>query len=153
MIRRAEHRDTEKIMDLLLQVLMVHHNGRPDYFKPNCRKYTDAELAAIIDDDTRPIFVCDEDGVKGYAFCVIQETKGDNSRCDMKTLYIDDLCVDENERGNHVGKKLYEYVKKYAKEIGCYNLTLNVWECNPSARAFYDKQGLTPLKTTLETIL
>ena len=153
MIRRAEHRDTEKIMDLLLQVLMVHHNGRPDYFKPNCRKYTDAELAEIIDDDTRPIFVCDEDGVKGYAFCVIQETKGDNSRCDMKTLYIDDLCVDENERGKHIGKKLYEHVKKYAKEIGCYNLTLNVWECNPSARAFYDKQGLTPLKTTLETIL
>ena len=153
MIRRAEHRDTEKIMDLLLQVLTVHHNGRPDYFKPNCRKYTDAELAAIIDDDTRPIFVYDDSSVKGYAFCVIQETKGDNVRCDMKTLYIDDLCVDENERGNHVGKSLYEHVKKYAKEIGCYNLTLNVWECNPSARAFYDKQGLTPLKTTLETIL
>ena len=153
MIRRAEHKDAEKIMDLLLQVLMVHQSGRPDYFKPNCRKYTDAELAAIIDDDTRPIFVCDEDGVKGYAFCMIEETKGDNVRCDMKTLYIDDLCVDERERGKHVGKKLYEHVKKYAKEIGCYNLTLNVWECNPSARAFYDKQGLTPLKTTLETIL
>ena len=153
MIRRAEHKDAEKIMDLLLQVLMVHQSGRPDYFKPNCRKYTDAELAAIIDDDTRPIFVYDEDGVKGYAFCVIQEIKGNNACYDMKTLYIDDLCVDENERGKHVGKALYEHVKKYAKEIGCYNLTLNVWECNPSARAFYDKQGLKPLKTTLETIL
>ncbi len=153
MIRRAEHKDTDGIMNLLLQVLTVHHNGRPDYFKPNCRKYTEAELAEIIDDDTRPIFVYDDGGVKGYAFCVMQETKGDNVRCDMKTLYIDDLCVDERSRGKHIGKSLYEHVKKYAKDKGCYNLTLNVWECNPSARAFYDKQGLKPLKTTLETIL
>lgn len=153
MIRRAEHKDTDGIMNLLLQVLTVHHNGRPDYFKPNCRKYTKGELAEIIDDDTRPIFVYDDGVVKGYAFCVMQETKGDNVRCDMKTLYIDDLCVDERSRGKHIGKSLYEYVKKYAKDKGCYNLTLNVWECNPSARAFYDKQGLKPLKTTLETIL
>lgn len=153
MIRRAEHKDTDGIMNLLLQVLTVHHNGRPDYFKPNCRKYTEGELAEIIDDDTRPIFVYDDGGVKGYAFCVMQETKGDNVRCDMKTLYIDDLCVDERSRGEHIGKSLYEHVKKYAKDEGCYNLTLNVWECNPSARAFYDKQGLKPLKTTLETIL
>ena len=153
MIRRAEHKDADGIMNLLLQVLTVHHNGRPDYFKPNCRKYTEGELTKIIDDDTRPIFVYDDGGVKGYAFCVMQETKGDNVRCDMKTLYIDDLCVDERSRGKHIGKSLYEHVKKYAKDEGCYNLTLNVWECNPSARAFYDKQGLKPLKTTLETIL
>lgn len=153
MIRRAEHKDTDGIMNLLLQVLTVHHNGRPDYFKPNCRKYTEAELADIIDDDTRPIFVYDDGGVKGYAFCMMQETKGDNVRCDMKTLYIDDLCVDERSRGKHIGRSLYEHVKKYAKDEGCYNLTLNVWECNPSAHAFYDKQGLKPLKTTLETIL
>ncbi len=153
MIRRAEHKDTDGIMNLLLQVLTVHHNGRPDYFKPNCRKYTEGELAEIIDDDTRPIFVYDDGGVKGYAFCVMQETKGDNVRCDMKTLYIDDLCVDERSRGKHIGKSLYEHVKKYAKDEGCYNVTLNVWECNPLARAFYDKQGLKPLKTTLETIL
>ena len=143
MIRRAEHKDTDGIMNLLLQVLTVHHNG----------KYTEGELAEIIDDDTRPIFVYDDGGVKGYAFCVMQETKGDNVRCDMKTLYIDDLCVDERSRGEHIGRSLYEHVKKYAKDEGCYNLTLNVWECNPSARAFYDKQELKPLKTTLETIL
>ena len=152
-IRRAEERDIEKIDDLLLQVLTVHHNGRPDLFKSNCRKYTDAELRELIKDDTRPIFVAEDSEVRGYAFCVIKETKNNNVLTDRKTLYIDDLCVDENERGNHVGKSLYEHVKKYAKEIGCYNLTLNVWECNPSAHAFYDKQGLTPLKTTLETIL
>lgn len=152
-IRRADKRDMEKIKDLLNQVLTVHHNGRPDLFKANCRKYTDSELLELIKDDTRPIFVADEDGVLGYAFCVIKETKNNNILTDIKTLYIDDLCVDENIRGKHVGTALFEYVKQYAKEIGCYNVTLNVWSCNESAQQFYEKQGLKPQKTTLETIL
>lgn len=154
LVRRAEKRDAEKIIDLLNQVLTVHHNGRPDLFKANCRKYTDSELAELIADDMRPIFVGEENGaVLGYAFCVIQETKNNNILADMKTLYIDDLCVDAMARGKHIGSTIYEYVKNYAKEIGCYNLTLNVWACNKGAQAFYEKQGLVPQKTTLETIL
>ena len=152
-IRRADKRDMDKIKDLLNQVLTVHHNGRPDLFKANCRKYTDSELEELIKDDACPIFVADEDGVLGYAFCVIKETKNNNILADIKTLYIDDLCVDENIRGKHVGTALYNYVKEYAKEIGCYNVTLNVWSCNESAQHFYERQGLKPQKTTLETIL
>ena len=153
-IRRAESRDSEKIKDLLNQVLNVHHNGRPDVFKPGCRKYTDEELTALMADEKKPIFVYeDEEGVQGYAFCIIKITKGDNILCDMKTLYIDDLCVDECARGKRVGTALYEYVKSYAKDIGCYNLTLNVWECNPGAKKFYEKMGLIPQKTIMETVL
>ena len=66
-----------------------------------------------------------------------------------KTLYIDDLCVDENKRGQHLGSKLYNYVKDYAKENNYYNLTLNVWELNEPAMKFYQKMGLLPQKTTI----
>ena len=61
--------------------------------------------------------------------------------------------VDENCRGQHIGSVLFEAVKKFAKEQGCYNVTLNVWECNPSARKFYEKAGLKPYKTGMEVIL
>ncbi|MBQ8689869.1 MAG: GNAT family N-acetyltransferase [Clostridia bacterium] len=153
-IRRATASDMSAICNLLEQVLTVHHNGRPDVFKPNCRKYTDNELKSIISDDKTPIFVAENaTRVVGYAFCVIKLTEGDNILCDMKTLYIDDLCVDENERGASIGKMLYTYVKEYAKSIGCYNLTLNVWECNPGAKRFYEKMGLVPQKTVMEAIL
>ncbi len=152
-IRRANTGDMDRIKDLLNQVLMVHHNGRPDIFKANCRKYTDDELAELIKDDTRPIFVAEDGEVVGYAFCIIQQYIDNNILTDIKTLYIDDLCVDENVRGKHIGTLLYNYVKNYAREIGCYNLTLNVWECNGSAKKFYEKQGLIPQKTNLETIL
>lgn len=155
MIRRAGKQDMEGINRLLRQVLTVHHNGRPDLFKADAKKYTDDELCGIIQDDGRPVFVAVDEGseVLGYAFCVFKQYLNDNILTDIKTLYIDDLCVDSACRRQHVGRRLYEYVLEYAKAQGCYNVTLNVWECNPGARKFYEKCGLTPQKTGMEKIL
>ena len=72
---------------------------------------------------------------------------------DIKTLYIDDLCVDETRRGEHIGKALYEAAVRLARESGCYNLTLNVWSCNASALRFYEAQGLVPQKICMEQVL
>ena len=121
---------------------MVHHNARPDLFKANCRKYTDSEILEIISDDNRPIFVADDGEVLGYCFCIYQQHVDNSVLTDIKTLYIDDLCVDEKLRGKHIGKELYEAAVNLAKGNGCYNLTLNVWNCNPSAMKFYEAQGL-----------
>ena len=155
LIRRAENIDIPKINDLLRQVCLVHHNGRPDLFKYGAQKYADEELIQIISDDEKPVFVAvDEDNtVLGYAFCIFERHINDNILTDVKTLYIDDLCVDESLRGKHIGKQLYDYAASFAKESGCYNLTLNVWNCNDSAIKFYEKCGLKPQKTHLETIL
>lgn len=154
-IRRAEEKDMKRIEALLLQVAAVHHQGRPDLFKKGTRKYNDDELLAIIKDDARPILVaCDEeDQVLGYAFCIFQQHVDDSILTDIKTLYIDDLCVDETLRGKHIGKNLYEAVLIYAKEHDCYNVTLNVWACNTSAMRFYEACGLKPQKVGMEVIL
>ena len=47
MIRKAQEKDIAKIEDLLLQVDLVHHNGRPDIFKIG-RKYSEDELKALL---------------------------------------------------------------------------------------------------------
>lgn len=154
-IRRAEERDIPAMNRLLLQVLTVHHNGRPDLFKKNCRKYTDEELRELLRNESRPILVAENgDGeVLGYAFCVFQQHKNDNILTDIKTLYIDDLCVDEARRGEHVGTALYEAALDLARESGCYNVTLNVWSCNEAAIRFYESRGLKPQKVGMEKIL
>lgn len=154
-IERADKQDIDGINRLLEQVLLVHHQGRPDLFRPSGKKYTIEELTKLLADDSRPIFVAKgpEANVLGYAFCILSQYKDHNIMTDFKTLYIDDLCVDENTRGQHIGKALFDYVKNYAKSLNCYNITLNVWSCNESARKFYERCGLLPQKTTLETIL
>lgn len=154
-IRRAKNEDLSGLNKLLQQVLMVHHNGRPDLFKPNAKKYTDEEIFQIIANDKTPIFVAvdEENEVLGYAFCVFKQFLNNEIMTDIKTLYIDDLCVDEEKRGMHIGKQLYEYVLDFAKASGCYNVTLNVWSCNESAMKFYEKCGLVPQKVGMEKIL
>ena len=163
-VRRAGVQDIKAILDLLVQVDMVHHAGRPDLFKGPATKYSAEELAKIISDDRTPVFVCVENDdstsgkaetekVLGHAFCILEEYNGDRLMTDRRTLYIDDICVDEDERGRHVGQTLYRYVEDYAVSIGCYNVTLNVWECNPGARRFYEAMGMGIQKTGMEKVL
>ena len=154
MIRRAIEKDIPKIIDLLKQVCLVHHNGRPDIFKVGT-KYSAEELKVILKDESRPILVSvdENDNVQGYCFCIYQQHVNNSVLTDIKTLYIDDLCVDETLRGKHIGKELYESAVELAKDTGCYNLTLNVWSCNQSALKFYDSLGLLPQKIGMELIL
>lgn len=153
MIRRAEKSDLQGIMALLQQVAAVHHDIRPDLFKAGTTKYTEAELEAIVSNDSTPIFVYDDDGVLGHAFCQISQVSNHRLLQDAKTLYIDDICVDEAARGHHIGRALYEYVIDYARSLGCYNVTLNVWEGNVPALSFYTRMGMGVQKTGMETIL
>ena len=149
-IRRANKNDIRRIIELLHQVDMVHHVIRPDLFKPNTTKYNEQELEALLGDDSKPVFVFDDGEVLGHAFCLITEVRDDKLLQDNKTLYIDDICVDEKARGHHVGKALYDHVRDYAKSIGCNNITLNVWEGNDSAISFYKNMGMKVQKTIME---
>ena len=153
MIRKAEKKDIPGLINLLYQVDAVHNGIRPDLFKGNTAKYNEQKLEEILKDDSKPIFVYDDGKILGHAFCQINEVKNHRLLQDAKTLYIDDICVDEQSRGRHIGKALYEYVRDYAKSIGCHNITLNVWEGNDPALSFYRKMGMQVQKTTMEIIL
>ena len=153
MIRQATPDDIPQIEDLLYQVQKIHSDGRPDLFKSGEKKYTAEELRALFDDKDRPIYVAvDGSKILGYAFCIFQHNTG-HSMQNITTLYIDDLCVSKDCRGQSVGSRLYEYVLKLARETGCYNVTLNVWACNDPAKKFYEKCGLKVQKYGMETIL
>ena len=154
-VRRAEEKDIERVLELLVQVDMVHHEGRPDLFKGPATKYNAKELAVIFENEKTPVFVCvnDRGEIMGHAFCMHKQVVGDSVLTDVKTLYIDDICVDEAYRGKGVGKALYEHVLAYARQHGFYNVTLNVWSCNPGAMKFYERMGLKPQKIGMEYIL
>lgn len=153
-IRSAELRDIPALGRLLYEVHKVHSDVRPDLFKAGARKYTDEQLEEILQSGERPVFVAEQDGqVVGYAFCIPKQFVGDRSMTDVRTLYIDDLCVDEAARGKHIGTKLYDFVLDFAKRQGYYNVTLNVWADNKAAVEFYEKIGLRIQKIGMEKIL
>ena len=150
-IRRAESRDIPGMIALLYQVGGVHHDIRPDLFRENAIKYTPAQLEELLQDENAPIFVYDDGGfVAGYCFCQIRSYENSTVLTDRTELYIDDLCVDENRRGQHIGSALYDHAVAFAKEIGCDFLTLNVWCGNDGAMKFYENAGLTPRNIMME---
>ena len=154
-IRRAKEKDVERLMELLGQVLQIHADIRPDIFIPGTTKYTKDELAEMIKDDTKPIYVAagDDDICMGYAFCQIRQQPFSNNMVPFTSLFIDDLCVDREVRGQHIGERLFDYVKNEAKQMGCYEVTLNVWAGNTSAEKFYEKMGMKTKERQMEYIL
>ncbi len=154
-VRKACEKDIERLLELLVQVDMVHHNGRPDIFKGPATKYNEQQLAEIISDESTPVFVCvdENDKALGHAFCAAKQVKDDPVLTDIRTLYIDDICVDEAARGRHIGRALFEHVAAHAKKEGFYNVTLNVWTCNEGALRFYESLGLVPQKIGMEMLL
>ena len=154
-IRRAEEKDIKKVMDLLSQVLEIHAKIRPDVFVSGTTKYTDAELLQMFEDDQNPVYVAvdEKDQVVGYAFCKLRQQPFSNNMVPFKSLFIDDLCVDQEARGQHIGESLFEYVKSEAKQLGCYEVTLNVWAGNTPAEKFYEKMGMRTKERQMEYIL
>ena len=153
-IRFATEQDIPQMIDLLRQVGQVHHEIRPDLFRAGAQKYDEAALRRLLADETRPILAgVVDDKMVGYAFCILQETKNDPVLCDRKTLYIDDLCVDEAVRGGGVAQAIYQGVLDYARSIHCDAVTLNVWCGNDRAMRFYERCGLKPQKIGMELTL
>lgn len=153
MIRRANSSDIPALIKLLKQVHEVHHKARPDLFREGTTKYSKEELELMVNDNLNPIFVYEDDVVLGYAFCIHKQVLNDSNLTDIKTLYIDDLCVDSASRGKHIGTKLYNYVCDYAKENGYYEVTLNVWADNKAVLKFYESLDLRVQKIGMEKIL
>ena len=153
-IRFAEIEDVPGILALLKQVGQVHHQGRPDIFRAGAQKYGPSQVISLLGKSDTPIFVAAESGqVRGYCFCMVKKHEKDPVMADFTELYIDDLCIAENCRRQHIGKALYDAACCHAKQLGCYNVTLNVWCCNESAMAFYQQLGLKPQKVGMEYIL
>jgi len=146
-IRRATEKDIPAINNLLAQVLSVHHDARPDIFKATGNKFSDEELAELLKKDHCPVFVYvnEKNQVLAHLFCEISQITASNLQ-PIKNLFIEDLCVDKNARGQRIGKKLYEFAINYAKKIGCHNLTLDAWYDNVGAYRFYERLGMKPQK-------
>lgn len=153
-IRFAQPQDVGDILRLLRQVGGVHHEGRPDIFREGAQKYGPSQVLAMLDNPVTPIFVAVEQGkVLGYGFCQVQKIEKNPVMTDRTELHVEDLCVDENCRGQGVGKFIYNHILQYARQRGCYHVTLNVWACNRDAMAFYESLGMQVQKLGMETIL
>ena len=155
MIRKAEEKEIPRINELLGQVQQIHADIGPDILIPGTTKYTVNELSELLKNEEKPIYVAvnEADVCVGYAFCQLKEQPFSNNMVPFKSFFFDDLCVYHQARGRHIGENLFEYVKNKAKQLGCYEVTLNVWAGNTSAEKYYEKMGMQTKERQMEYIL
>lgn len=153
-IVRADKSHIDGILELLSLVHKVHADGRPDLFKEGGIKYTKEQLEEKLDRENEIIFCAVEDEkVLGYVFGVFEHVGENTCFNEDNSLYIDDFCVDKDHQGQKIGKRLYDFVRGYAKEKGFDRVTLHVWECNGGAKLFYDSLGFETYFYAMEDIL
>ena len=153
MIRLAKQEDIPSILDLLSEVLAIHHELRPDIFKPGSTKYDEKEILTLLGQEDKPIFVYENSGkVVAHLFAQIIEHKETTNTYASKECYIDDLVVKSSCRRQGIGQKMIEFCKGFAKQKGCVSLTLHVWNGN-AASEFYKAMGLTVKNVCLEAKL
>ena len=151
-IRKAEESDCSEIARLLKIIAAQHGAGRPDLFDDSCGKYDTEGVAALLADNA--VFVAEsENGIVGYLIAKIKDQPKYAVRKAYRCLYIDDICVDPDSRKQGTGQALFDTAKDFARENGCYNIELNVWEFNGGAKAFYERMGMSTQKRTMELLL
>lgn len=149
--RLAVSSDAPAIASALRNMLEIHHNGRPDLFREGATKYDEKTVADMIAEGKDMIYVaaCGLT-VCAYAICRIEYISGHPIRRDMKTMYLDDLCVIPEYRDRGIGHRFMNMLFDEAKKRGCDNFELNVWEFNSRAVSFYESCGLTVQRRRME---
>lgn len=147
-IRVAKKSDIPFLEASLKEICAFHHEGRPDLFKGDGVKYTEEQLEEVLDANIVLVAEDDEE-LCGYLIAKPREYGGSAS-VKYTSVYVDDLYVLPEKRHKGAGRCLMEEIFAIAKERGCYNVTLNVWEFPGSAMEFYKSLGMTPMSHMME---
>ncbi len=147
-IRNMKADDYQNVDRLMSQVHRLHVEGRPDLYCEAEHIYTEEQFHEMInEEDSITVLAEEEDIVLGI--CMVSFRKR-TCMIDRRTAYMDDLCVDESARGKGIGRKLFEYAKQKAKEMGAERLDLMVWGFNENAKRFYESMGMDVQRYIME---
>jgi GNAT superfamily N-acetyltransferase len=151
-IRKAKIEDLEEITELLIQVKKLHENGRSDIFKPTMKSQAEEETIEILSGKRFQTIIAtnEEDKAIGMAIYEVKERKGHKNLKDARTLWVEDIVVEEKQQGKRIGTRLMEELQKIAKKKKCIRIELNVWNFNTKAYEFYQKLGMNEQRTIME---
>ena len=142
MIRNIRKSDYQAIDRLLLQLHQVHIEGRPELFLPLEHFMSEESFNNLIQDEEM-ITILAEKNFKVVGCCFVS-LLSHSGMVRMRTAYIDQLVVDEKYRKRGIGKKLFKFAEKRAKELGAKRIDLMVWGHNRIAIQAYEAYGMTP---------
>jgi ribosomal protein S18 acetylase RimI-like enzyme len=141
MIRFATYDDYKQISEMLKDIHGMHVKAEPSYYK-------NVEEVISVKDfneevDKKHVFVYDtNDKIIGYVIFAEMVIQNHPIINDQRVFMIDDIYVLPSERGKGIGRQLFSYIEKYAKDNKYTNIDLNVWTFNVNALKYYKSMGM-----------
>lgn len=145
LIREANKNDVDSnLLKLYIEGFNMHYSQRKDIFSNKEIEELKNNLINLLENLNEIIFVIDKnDDIIGYAALQFKDKT-------TKSIWIDEIIIDNNYRNNGYGKDLINEIFKFAKENDCQRIELNCWSFNADALKFYDKLGFKQQRVILE---
>ena len=135
-VRRAVPGDEGEILRLIIALATYER-------QPEAVRATEASLAASLFSADPRVFahLAERDGhTVGFALWFLTYS----TWTALPSLYIEDIFVEESERGGGVGRRLFEVLGEEARLLGCGRIDWAVLDWNEPAMAFYRRLGARP---------
>lgn len=151
-IREAKIEDLEQIISIQEQISRIHYENRPDIFKYKSKIEIENVTIDTINDKDKKCIIATDDTLKiyGLLICKIKYIKEHINLKDARTLWIEDIGVDEKYRKKGIGKQLLKEAEKIAKKLKCKRIELNCWNFNKDAINFYKSIGMNTQRKIME---
>ena len=153
-IRIATENDLPRINELRRQVNDLHTAARPDMFKYGFPQEVQDYLYTMFQADDRHILVAEiSRQIVAFACLAEIESPATPYRPARRYLEVDEVGVDESARRQGIGRKLFNEIRRIAKERGYTRIELNMWDFHENALKFYESIGFTTYRRYMEMIV
>ena len=141
-IRKATVDDAEVIASLGSSLQRMHHEQRPDWFKPVDESVIVEMYRNHLIDPSITTFIADEDDIVcGFVMAEVQARPDSPLGWAQTTLYLEQIGVAPSQRRRGVGHALFRAVRELAGHVSARRILLTTWEFNVDAHRFFEAEG------------
>lgn len=153
MIRTFRKEDLEQINNLYFALFTSLSKLEPDYIQPTFQKEDFLDKIVNQEDGFIGYLYEENNTIKGFAIGQMQTSAPYDCFFPLTNGYLMDIVVNEDYRGQGIGKQLIETIKNWAKGNNADYLELNVLAKNTKAFELYKKEDFEPYSISMRTKL
>ncbi len=148
-VRLLRPGELDRVNALRKEIQELHHQGRPDFFRPSSKEHEDA-AQTLLDGGARMAVAVRGGDILGYALFRFVHREANPYMHERSFVHVEEICTSAQHRNEGVGRALMAFIRQSARENGYARVDLDVWSFNESALRFYESEGFRPYRVFLE---
>jgi ribosomal protein S18 acetylase RimI-like enzyme len=141
-VRRANPDDASTVARLGASIQLMHHEERPDWFKPVDVDTSVAMYRELLSDPAVTVYLAEDEDAVGFVVVKVHKRPDSPLGWGQTLLELDQIGVAPALRRRGIGHELMHAVRERADEVSAQRIILTTWEFNVDAHRFFEAEGL-----------